>query len=358
MTDHNGQDADPAETEAAPTPANDPEHAPRRDDEDRLRPVDLRLARAHLRLGSLALARAELEILAGRGALDIPGHVDLAEARWRSGDLTGAGAAASIVMGAGEEQPVVLAIAAEAAAALGRPNEARRLANRAMERLAGPIDGLFAGMPRSGVWPADRAEPAPTAGTMFHHEPVPGPTRRAGDAEADVVAMRADPPAERHDAGGPALTLGFWNPDGSDDALGPEQPDPGSELEAARVALVEGALEDATLRFGLALRLAPALAPAILEATDGVSSPAINVVRGDAYRLVGLETEARRAYAAAAWSGARDRRRHAKRNPVSVHGTANATDALQTGQPETGQPEAVEDGSHRDDVEGDSHPGA
>ena len=37
--------------------------------------------------------------------------------------------------------------------------------------------------------------------------------------------------------------------------------------------------------------------------------PALNVVRGDAFRLVGLETEARRAYASAAWSGSRDRRR-------------------------------------------------
>lgn len=353
MTDHDGQDPSPIATEAASTPARVPERSAGRDGADNPRPVDLRLARSHLRLGSLALARAELEILAGRGALDIPGHVDLAEARWRTGDLTGAGTAASIAMGAGDEHPVVLAIAAEAAAALGRPNEARRLANRAMERLAGPIDGLFAGMPRSGVWPADLAEPAPTAGTLFHHEPGPGPTRRAGDAEADVVSMRANPVEERQDAGGATLTLGFWDPDGSDDALGPEQPDPGHELEAARVALVAGALDDATLRFGLALRLAPALAPAVLEATDGVTTPAINVVRGDAYRLVGLETEARRAYAAAAWSGARDRRRHAERELAAVDGPAEAADA-----PEVGLPDAVDADSHPDNVEGDSHPDA
>jgi hypothetical protein len=312
MTSHDASGAD-VTTEAGPTSASEPQHSLGRDGGERQRPVDLRLARAHLRLGSLALARAELEILAGRGALDGPGQADLAEARWRSGDLATAGTAASIAISAGEEPPIVLAIAAEAAAALGRPNEARRLANRAMERLAGPIDGLFAGMPRSGVWPADLADPAPTAGTMFHHEPVPGPVRRAGDAEVDVVAMRATPRDERRDAGGPALTLGFWDPDGSDEALGPEQPDPGHELEAARAALVEGAIDDATLRFGLALRLAPALAPAVLEATDGVSTPQMNIVRGDAYRLVGLETEARRAYAAAAWSGARDRRHHAER---------------------------------------------
>jgi len=280
------------------------------------RPVDLMLARAHLRLGSLALARAELEILASQGALDSAGHVDLAEARWRTGDLSGAGVAASTALGEGEEQPVVLAIAAEAASALGRPNEARRLATRAMAGVSGPIDSLFAGMPRSGVWPTDAAEPPPTAGTMFHHEPPPGPGRRAGDTDADVTALRAVPPEVRPVAGGP-MTLGFWDPDGADDALASEQSDPAGELEAARVALIAGAFDDATLRFGLALRLAPALAPAVLEATDGVSTPALDLVRGDAYRLVGLETEARRSYAAAAWSGARDRRRRAEEDAAA-----------------------------------------
>lgn len=273
------------------------------------RPVDLALARVHLRLGSLALARAELEVLAGQGVLDMSGQVDLAEARWRTGHLGGAGEAASIVIAAGEEDPVALAIAAEAAAALGRPSEARRLANRAMECIEGPIDALFAGMPRSGVWPADAAEPPPTAGTLFHHEPAPTPSLRAGDTDPDVTASRAQ--ALEEPAGptsGAPLTLGFWDRDGPADGGAPGLPDPAGELEAARAALMAGALDEATLRFGLALRLAPALAPAILEATDGVSGPAVNVVRGDAYRLVGLESEARRAYAAAVWSGSRDRR--------------------------------------------------
>jgi hypothetical protein len=277
------------------------------------RPMDLVLARTHLRLGSLVLARAELEILAGQGALDIPGHVDLAEARWRTGDMRGAGEAASVVLAAGEDSPVALAIAAEAAAAIGRPNEARRLAARAMESAAGPIDDLFAGMPRSGVWPADATEPPPTAGTLFHHPPPLGPSHRVGDTDTDtgLAALRAPSPEVRPNPSAAPLTLGLWDPDSADDTA-PQQPDPAGELEAARAALMAGALDDATLRFGLALRLAPALAPAVLEATDGVSTPAINVVRGDAYRLVGLETEARRAYAAASWSGARDRRRKAE----------------------------------------------
>lgn len=309
MADQGGPISVPVVAATGPLPSTAPGPSSTPSGRELQRPVDLDLARVHLRLGSLDLARAELEMMAGRGDLDPAGQVDLAEARWRTGDLGGAGLAASVAMGAGMEPPVVLAIAAEAAAALGRPNEARRLANRAMEILAGPIDDLFAGMPRSGVWPADLAEPVPTTGTLFHHEPASGPGRRAGDLEADVVALRAKHAEERHDGSGPALTLGFWDPDGSDEALGAQQPDPAGELDAARAALVAGVLDDATLRFGLALRLAPALAPAILEATDGVSTPQMNLVRGDAYRLVGLEAEARRAYAAAAWSGARDRRR-------------------------------------------------
>ena len=279
------------------------------------RPVALQLARVHLRLGSLALARAELESLFREELLDRLGQVDLAEVRWRTGDLTAAGEAASLALAGGDDEPMALAIAAEAAAALGRPNEARRLANRALACVDRPIDVLFAGMPRSAVWPSDASEPAPTAGTLFHHEPSQTPNRRAGDIDPDVVAARAHDDGDDSDpAGSLGLTLGFWDADRGSGATGPSMPDPGSELEAGRVALRNGATDEAVLRFALALRLAPALAPAILEATDGMVGPAINVVRGDAYRLVGLETEAQRAFAAAAWSGPRDRR---ARNPES-----------------------------------------
>ena len=76
---------------------------------------------AHLRLGSLALARTELETLAGLGRLDTRAWstwprsaggpatwpAPARRPRWRSRG--------------GEEHPVALLIAAEAAAALGRP---------------------------------------------------------------------------------------------------------------------------------------------------------------------------------------------------------------------------------------------
>ena len=56
---------------------------------------DLVLARVHLRLGQLALARAELEDLCRPDMPSTPsGLADLAEARWRTGDCAGAGEAA------------------------------------------------------------------------------------------------------------------------------------------------------------------------------------------------------------------------------------------------------------------------
>ena len=60
-----------------------------------------RLARLHLGTGLLRLARVELEELAGDGGLDADGILDLAEARWRTGDLRGAAEAAGAWLGAG-----------------------------------------------------------------------------------------------------------------------------------------------------------------------------------------------------------------------------------------------------------------
>jgi hypothetical protein len=292
------------------------------------RQADLALARMHLRLGSLTLARTELEMLAGAGELDGPGRVDLAEVRWRSGDLVQAGEAATDALAVMEDDPVALVIAAESAAALGRPNEARRFAMRAMDCIGGPVDAIFAGMPRSAVWPADAAEPPPTTATLFHQEPIAAPARRVGDRDSLVASTLRAPASDPSVAGSPSsrpvVTPGFWDVDAGVEPVAPELPDPAEELDAAARALAAGALDEAALRFALTLRLAPALAPAVLEATEGTlgtggaagsgaAGPALGVVRGDAFRLVGLEMEARRAYAMAAWSGARDRRRAATR---------------------------------------------
>ena len=244
------------------------------------RTIELVLAHMHLKLGALALARVELETLAGLAGLDTLGLVDLAEVRWRTGDLAGAGEAAAAALRTDETHPVALVIAAEAASAIGRPSEARRLAARATAAARGGIDDIFAGMPRSGVWPPDANEPLPTSPTLFDRGP-----EIAGPAES-LAAITDEPPASETPAKaatGP-MTLGFW--DGEDEGEDPasSQPDPATEFEAGRVALVAGSFDDAALRFGLALRLAPALAPAVLEATEGARASVLSVVRGDAYR--------------------------------------------------------------------------
>lgn len=274
------------------------------------RTVELVLARAHLRLGSLPLARVELETLAGLGRLDIGGIVDLAEVRWRTGDLLGAGEAAGAALRDHEDEPVALVIAAEAAAALGRPGEARRLAQRAMACATATIDTIFAGMPRSGVWPGDADEPPLSAPTLFDR--APEDAAQPGAVTPDVPPPTAPAAAT---AATPPTTPGFWDDDDVVDPGPAELPDPALELEAGRSALVAGANIEAAFRFGLALRLAPALAPAVLEATAGARDPNLIMVRGDAYRLAGAETDAREAYASAAHGGLPERRQHSRTKP-------------------------------------------
>ncbi len=122
---------------------------------DAPRDPDLILARVHLLLGSLSLARTELETIAGRGELDDDAIRDLAEARWRTGDVAGAGEAAAAWLEHHPDDILGLVIAAEAQSALGRPSEARRLAGLAMEQADGSLDPVFAGMQRSSIWPGD-----------------------------------------------------------------------------------------------------------------------------------------------------------------------------------------------------------
>ena len=258
--------------------------------------VDRRLARLHLRMGHLGLARAELEALAGIGDLGEEGLLALAEARWRTGDLTGAGEAAQAHLAAGGDSIVALVIAAEATAAVGRPGEARRLAGRALERSDAPLDRIFGGMPRSLIWPADPSDANQPTGMLFPQDGVDG--NGAGDgaaaiADPDVLAPEPAPT-------GP----GFWD---TDDQLAGAMSDPAAELEAAAAALTAGHRAGVAVRLAIILRLAPDLAQGVLEAI--AKSPSLSseleLVRGDAYRLAGHEEDAQRAYAAAAAALAR-----------------------------------------------------
>ena len=183
----------------APTMVAPAERAP-----TQARAIELVLAHMHLRLASLALARVELETLAGLGGLDTQGLVDLAEVRWRTGDLVGAGEAAAAALRADDVRPdpIALVVAAEAASAIGRPSEARRLATRATAAAPHSIDEIFAGMPRSGVWVPDANEPLPTAPTLFDRGPESpaAPERPAAPAAPASTDRAAVAQAERDDA--------------------------------------------------------------------------------------------------------------------------------------------------------------
>jgi len=253
----------------------------------RERKVDLRLARLHLRMGSHELARAELESLAGWGELDDDSLLDLAEARWRTGDLEGAGDAARAYLATGREDVLGLVIAAEAIAAMGRPGEARRLAGRALERAEVPLDRLFAGMPRSAVWPHDPSDPGEQAGTLF------------GDGTAHARGGAATA-AHRH-AGipGPETGLGLWESHRHDLHTVSTSIDAPAELEAGRELLAAGDFDRAAIRLAVALRASPVLAPAVLDAIPAEPNPALQVVRGDAFRSLGHDSDAQRAYALA-----------------------------------------------------------
>ena len=270
------------------------------------RDADLVLAGVHLRLGSLALARAELETLAGRDALDPPGILDLAEARWRTGDTEGAGEAAALVLEDEDGPLVALIVAAEAAAARGRPTEARRLAAKALAAANGSIDRIFAGMPRSPAWPPDPASPPPAPTTMF--DPAPGSAAARGGRRQQPRRGPAAvaPPAEPAPDQGVQVaavgdeTIGLWGDE--TDAPGPADaslPSASEALERGRAAMENGDLLEASIQLALVLRLSSPLAPAVLDIVADRAEPELAFVRGEAYRLVGRELDARRAYARA-----------------------------------------------------------
>jgi tetratricopeptide (TPR) repeat protein len=215
------------------------------------RATALRLAHLHLRMGSLALARAELDLLGGTGELPAPALVDLAEARWRTGDLDGAGEAAGRALERATNNPLALVIAAEAAAAAGHRARADELAATAIESLQTTLDTVFAGMPRSQVWP--------------------------GDPEMEAVVAEVPDLASETDVAGPAAA---------------------SEAVAeGRAALATGNIVDAALHLSLAIRLEPGLAADVLAAIgDGGSTPLLALVAGDALRLLGRDAEAAACY--------------------------------------------------------------
>lgn len=303
---------------------------------------DVRLARMHLRLGMLSIARAELEDLERRAALGRRDQAVLAEARWRTGEAGGAIAAAAAHLDAGGGDPVAIAIAVEAAAAEGRPAEARRLMDRLDDLDASAIDALFGGMPQRAFWPS---LPGSTTVRALVEDAAPGAagwssadvdtterTRRLAEAEraaADEVGASFAPPATfagATPAAGPRAVLASTAPslwaDTADtpgrpaaetsrearttrerESAGPaprriEHPDPLEELAQAREELATQP-DRALLRMALVLRADPTLAPAVLDAISLRREPAAAIIRGDAQRLLGRHLEAEAAFTAA-----------------------------------------------------------
>jgi hypothetical protein len=297
-------------TQTGPTPA---EPAPSEEVAERRveRSTEARLARLHLRTGAYSLARVELETLAGAGTLDDEALLDLAEVRWRTDDLTGAGEAAAAYLASGRVAPIALIVAAEATSALGRPGEARRLAGRALELIDGSLDAIFAGMPRSDVWPVQTVErvPSPASAdgpaTDADGPVADGPVADGPVADASGRAAVSGPDDGVADAvagdGGHGSVVAVPMAAFNDAERDPHEPlpDAAAELAAARDALAGGDRSGAAIRLSIVLRLAPSLAPAVLDLAASVPGAEFDLVRGDAFRLVGRESQARRAFAAA-----------------------------------------------------------
>jgi hypothetical protein len=285
------------------------------------RSADARLARLHLRGGLLPLARAALEQMAGAGTLDREAMADLAEVRWRGGDLEGAAEAARAHQAAGGGEPLAALILAEDLMARGQPDAARRYVEYVLARTGSGYEQLFAAEPRSPLWPpADGAwmargarEPgrmgllvggsevaAPVPETW---QPEPVGERPPDEAIGRDVARptQAGPPARVPMGRGGAAPPGGQ---ASTAAVVLSGRLAGQELEMVERSLGGGDVTGAVGRLGVLLRLEPALAPVILSVADraAAASPrggdlaALHLVRGDAFRILGRENEAAAAY--------------------------------------------------------------
>lgn len=266
---------------------------------------DQQLASIHLRVGALLLARAELEALVARDLLDPAGLADLAEARWRTGELGRAAESATAHLDAGGDRPVARVIAAEAAAAAGRTEEARAHVAALGALSVTELEALFAGMPQRAFWPS--APPATvdlqeaTAGPSLPGGPsTAGPT--AGDHREGLWPEDARPPADRRAAPGTPKRSEARRA-GSRTASGRGFPDAADVLSRARDELRGGnpdRIATALDRLALALRLDPTLAPGVIEAVTRRQEPAALLIRGDACRILGRTLEAEAALVAAA----------------------------------------------------------
>ncbi len=243
--------------------------------------VELRLAAIHVRLGSLLLARAELESLASRDALPADGLADLAELRWRSGDIERAGEAAAAHLAAGGNHPIARIVLAESDAAAGRTVEAGNHVQTLRDLPAAELEALFAGMPQRAPWqmPSPAAQPEgdePIAVESADQAPTPVPRGSTRPSRPDASATRAPEALPRV----------------AEDLLARAVDDLGSGDPARRSRGLD--------RLTLALRLDPRRAPEVVDLLQRRREPGAHLIRGDSLRIMGRALDAEAAYLAAA----------------------------------------------------------
>lgn len=259
--------------------------------------------------------------MAGAGTLDREALADLAEVRWRSGDLEGAVEAARAHQASGGGEPMAHLILAEDLHQRGHEHDAHQHAAVVIAQVGAAIDMLFAGEPRGDLWPpADdgwmdrRADSPGCCGLLVGGgevaAPDPGTWTAVPLGQATLVPSTIQ--QERHAMGPAAPSFAPGRPMSS-------RPSPtaaavmsgraaGDELQAAERAVAEGRIPAATERLAILLRQDQALAPVILTIASQTAAAmppgsaglaAVHVLRGDAFRILGRETEADAAFAQA-----------------------------------------------------------
>ena len=183
----------------------------------------------------------------------------------------------------------------------------------ALERDLSELDPLFAGMRQAAPWPAGAwiSDGSRTGERKWRS----GKSRRETEGSAPATLEGTQPPPDGQATGAAA-------PDGSvasvarpvpgevevaatppAKALGPG-PAPsgwaGAEIAAGRSFIDAGDPMMAALHFGVAIRIAPESSAAVLEALGDRRDLPLQLVRGDALRLLGHEIDARDAYASLA----------------------------------------------------------
>lgn len=283
--------AEPPGANAAELPGSGPVHAAAPTVADPA--TEIRFARLHLRTGSLHQARSEYESLAGNNLLDVPATLDLAEVRWRTGDLVGAGSAAAAYLAADGQSALGFLIAAEAAAAQGQVADARRHAGRALERSVASLEVFFAGVPRRMSWP-ESMWAAPAAIRIDASSPTAMPDR------AVPSPVMAEPTIEAPEGSLWAQTEELSVPEPEVQLPVPEPHSWDGEVTAGTAALQAGDALMAALHFAVALRMSPESARAVVDGIGEHRDLALELVGADALRLLGNGSDAGEARASVA----------------------------------------------------------